>query len=126
MNACFASVAVDFLRRKLFGQPEETVMSQTGKVETVRTARKIGYRTYLYYVATDHPTINISRGANRVALGGHSVPENKIVERHHRSLDPLLNAIRQTRRAYIFDTPSIMRMARIHGQRKLPMAAHLN
>jgi predicted ABC-type ATPase len=40
---------------------------------------------------------------NRVGLGGHPVPEDKIVSRYHRSLDLLMEAIKHTNRAYIFD-----------------------
>jgi predicted ABC-type ATPase len=63
----------------------------------------MGYRTYLYFVATDDPAINISRVRNRVRVGGHPVPEDKIATRYHRSLDLLMEAIRQTNRAYVFD-----------------------
>ena len=35
--------------------------------------------------------------------GGHSVPEDKIVSRYHRSIDLLAEAIRFTNRAYVFD-----------------------
>jgi predicted ABC-type ATPase len=72
-------------------------------VELLQRAQQAGYRTYLYYVATDDPTINVSRVANRVALGGHAVPEEKIVERYQKSLDLLVSAIRSANRAYIFD-----------------------
>ena len=36
-------------------------------------------------------------------MGGHSVPEDKIVSRYNRSLDLLKEAIPFTNRAYIFD-----------------------
>ena len=107
MNAYFASVAADLIRRGLMqGKATftfETVMSHPDKLELLRKARLEGYRTYLYYVATEDPAINVSRVANRVALGGHAVPEDKIVERYHRSLSLLLEAIRLTNRAYVFD-----------------------
>jgi predicted ABC-type ATPase len=107
VNAYFASVAVAFLRRKLLEAKKtftfETVMSHPGKVTLLEEAQQAGYRTYLYYVATDDPEINISRVRNRVGLGGHSVPEDKIASRYDRSLDLLLRAIRHTNRAYIFD-----------------------
>lgn len=107
INSYFASVAVDFLRRKLLEQKAtftfETVMSHRSKVELLAQARTAGYRTYLYYVATDDPDINISRVRNRVKLGGHSVPEDKIEMRYHRSLALLMEAIRLTNRAHIFD-----------------------
>ncbi len=66
-------------------------------------AQRAGYRTYLYYLATDDPEINVSRVRNRVGLGGHPVPEDKIMSRYHRSLDLLMEAIRHTNRTYIFD-----------------------
>ena len=66
-------------------------------------AQQSGFRTYLYYIATSDPAINVSRVAHRVALGGHPVPREKIVERYHRSLALLRDAIGYTNRAYIFD-----------------------
>ncbi|HEY3762032.1 MAG TPA: hypothetical protein VGN23_09825 [Verrucomicrobiae bacterium] len=54
-------------------------------------------------MATDDPAINLSRVRNRVKLGGHTVPEDRIVSRYHRSLDLLMDAIRHTNRTYIFD-----------------------
>lgn len=107
VNSYLASVAVDFLRQKLLAQKRsftfETVMSHPGKVDLLAKAQEEGYRTYLYYVATDDPTINISRVRNRVRLGGHAVPEERIVQRYHRSLNLLWKAIQHANRAYIFD-----------------------
>ena len=107
VNSYFASVAVDFLRQKLLQQRDsftfETVMSHQSKVDLLAQARTAGYRTYLYFVATDDPAINISRVRNRVKLGGHAVPEDRIEKRYYRSLDLLIDAIRLTNRAYIFD-----------------------
>jgi predicted ABC-type ATPase len=107
VNAYFAAVVADFLRHRLLEQREsftfETVMSSPDKVELVRKAQALGYRTYLYFVATEDPEINVSRVRNRVLLGGHDVPEDKIVSRYARSLGLLMEAIRHTNRAYIFD-----------------------
>jgi predicted ABC-type ATPase len=107
VNSYVASVAVDFLRHKLLEAGRsftfETVMSHPGKVDFLSTARQAGFRTYLYYVATDDPAINISRVHNRVRMGGHDVPDDKVKSRYYRSLELLLDAIRKTDRAYIFD-----------------------
>lgn len=107
VNSYFASVLTDFLRRKLLQAGKtftfETVMSHLGKVEFLQQAQQIGYRTYLYYVATDDPSINVSRVANRVAMNGHDVPSEKIIARYYKSLELLTEAIRHTNRAYIFD-----------------------
>lgn len=107
VNAYFASVAADFLRRKLLEQRVsfsfETVMSSPDKVELLKQAQVLGYRTYLYYIATEDPAINVARVKARVNLGGHDVPEEKIVSRYARSLDLLLEAVKHTNWAYLFD-----------------------
>ncbi len=107
VNSYFASVAADFLRQKLLEAGTsftfETVMSSADKVAFLQKAQQNGFRTYLYYVATEDPIINISRVRSRVSLGGHPVPEDKIIARYGRSLDLLVEAIRHTNRAYIFD-----------------------
>ncbi len=107
INAYFASVAANFIRNKLIDCSKsftfETVMSFPDKVELLQKAQKRGYRTYLYYVATEDPSINVSRVRYRVRMGGHSVPEEKIVSRYKRSLELLPQAVSFTNRAYIFD-----------------------
>lgn len=107
VNAYFASVIADFLRRKLLELRKsftfETVMSSSDKVELLCKAQEMGYRTYLYYVATRDPEINIARIHSRVKMGGHPVPEDKIISRYKRSLGLLREAIRFTHRAYLFD-----------------------
>jgi predicted ABC-type ATPase len=107
VNSYFASVAADFIRYKLLETGTsftfETVMSSPDKVAFLQKAQRRGYRTYLYYVATEDPIINILRVQRRVSLGGHPVPEDKIIARYSRSLDLLVDAIRHTNRAYIFD-----------------------
>ncbi len=107
INSYFASVLADYIRQKLILRQEsfsfETVMSAPDKIELLQEAQKRGYRNYLYFVATDSPTINISRVKYRVKMGGHDVPEQKIRERYFRSLGFLWDAIQFTNRAYIFD-----------------------
>jgi len=108
MNPYYASVLADFLRRKAMSLSKsftfETVMSSDDKIELLRKAQVLGFRTYLYYIATEDPAINVQRVKNRVAEGGHDVPEEKIVTRYYRSLNLLCNAIRLTHRAFFFDT----------------------
>lgn len=114
MNSYFASVAVDFLRNKLLEAgitfTFETVMSHHSKVDFLRIAQEKGFRTYLYFVATKDPEVNISRVENRVAAGGHNVNTDKIVDRYYRSLNLLADAIQYANRAYIFDNSSAERL----------------
>lgn len=110
INSYFASVCADFIRKKLIEKRVsftfETVMSSTDKIELLKLAKKLGYKTYLYFVSTSDPLINISRVRSRVQQGGHDVPQDKIVSRYYRSLTNLKEAIKYTDRAYIFDNSS--------------------
>lgn len=106
-NAYLSAILADFLRQQFIRRREsftfESVMSSPDKLDTLAQASSFGYRTYLYYVATEDPLINLSRIRHRVRTGGHAVPEKKVIERYYRSLDLLLDAIRLSDRAYIFD-----------------------
>ena len=107
VNSYYASVLVDFIRHDLLRRKVsftfETVMSARAKVEFLCKAREQGFRTYLYYVATEDPEINVSRVAHRVSMGKHDVPRDKIIQRYYRSLDLLPDAVFCSDRAYVFD-----------------------
>lgn len=110
INSYFASVLVSIVRYELLIQNKdftfETVMSSKDKVDFLEEAQAYGYRTYLYYIATDDPIINVNRVQNRVTLGGHDVPIDKIESRYVRSLSYLKKAIMNSTRAFIFDNSS--------------------
>jgi predicted ABC-type ATPase len=57
VNSNVASVIVGFLRDKLLKSRQsftfETVMSHRSKIDVLQQAQAIGFRTYLYYIATD-------------------------------------------------------------------------
>ncbi|MDP2894536.1 MAG: zeta toxin family protein [Sulfurimonas sp.] len=110
INSYYASICADFIRHQLLKSKIsftfETVMSSRDKVDFLKKAQEAGYRTYLYFIATQDPIVNISRVNNRVKLGGHSVPEDKIVSRYYRSLELLSEAVKYSTRAYIFDNSS--------------------
>jgi predicted ABC-type ATPase len=127
VNSYFASVAADFIRHKLLERGTsftlETVMSSADKVNFLEKAQQRGFRTYLYFVATDDPIINISRVHSRVRQGGHPVPDDKVITRYYRSLDLLLDAIRFTDRAYLFDNSGVDKawLAEVSDGRTLTM-----
>ncbi|WP_410497696.1 zeta toxin family protein [Chitinibacter sp. S2-10] len=107
VNSYFASVLSDFIRHQLLAAgisfTFETVMSSRDKVDFLQKAQAAGFRTYLYFIATADPDINIARVQHRVETGGHPVPETKIRERYTRSLALLPDAVTYANRAYIFD-----------------------
>ncbi len=107
VNSYWASVLADFIRHQLLASQVtftfETVMSSPDKVEFLRKAQQAGYRTYLYFVATEDPDINVSRVHHRVQTGGHPVAEDKIRSRYVRSLALLSEAVSYADRTYVFD-----------------------
>jgi len=78
-------------------------MSHPSKLDYIKLAKGKGYRIYLYFVALDNPELSIARVKARVIQGGHDVPVDKIIDRYERTMNLLLEAIRLSDRAYIFD-----------------------
>ena len=111
VDSYLAAWVAEFFRYSLLriGQTMtfETVMSHPSKLEFLRDARQVGYRTYLYFVATKDPEINIARVKARVAKGGYPVAADKIIARYHRSLELAKPAIRIVDRAYLFDNSGV-------------------
>lgn len=84
----------------------ESVMSHESHLEFVDKAVKAGFDPYLYYICTSDPDINKARVEQRVASGGHDVPEAKILSRYYRSLGLLPSMARRCKRVYFFDNSS--------------------
>lgn len=102
-----SAVAADFLRRQLLLNGEtftfETVLSHASKIEFLKESKSAGYKNYLYFICTVSPLINIERVKQRVQLGGHNVPEDRIVKRYFDSLSILPSVIPLCHRVYFFD-----------------------
>jgi predicted ABC-type ATPase len=71
----------------------ETVFSHTSKLEFLLQAKKRGFNIHLYIIHLAMPELNVGRVAQRVHLGGHSVPTDKIISRIPRTLENLQHAI---------------------------------
>ena len=84
----------------------ETVMSHESKPQFIRRAFDAGFNVTLYFVGTGDPQININRVRSRVAQGGHYVPEDRIINRYHRSIDLLPQAMISAHRSIVFDNSS--------------------
>ncbi|WP_447643043.1 MULTISPECIES: zeta toxin family protein [Chitinophagaceae] len=95
----------------------ETVMSHPSKIEEVQEAKLKGYKTYLYFICTDNPGINISRVENRVEKGGHNVAPEKISSRYYNTLNNLIAMIETVDKTYLFDNSgeSLRWLARVQN-----------
>lgn len=107
-HSYFASILIDFLRHELIKLGKtitfETVMSHHSKIDFLKKTKELGYKNYLYYIATEDVEINKRRVLKRVSEGGHSVASDKIESRYYQSLLLLKDAVKYTHRTFIFDS----------------------
>lgn len=105
-----STFVADLIRSMLLGNCNkftfETVMSHPSKLEFIKQASLSGYKTYLYFVSLEDPSLNIERVEARVLQNGHDVPKDKIISRYYRTMNSLLEAIRLVDKAYFFDNSS--------------------
>ena len=81
----------------------ETVLS-TGKYRRlVQRAKEIGFEFRFIYVVLDSVERNVERVKLRVKKGGHTVPEQSILDRHPRSLDQMRWFFDQADKAWVFE-----------------------
>ena len=81
----------------------ESVLSAPDKVEFVKRAKDNGFFIRLFFIATNHPSINASRIAHRVMEGGHDVPISKIISRYKKSILNCLELRNIVDRLYVYD-----------------------
>jgi len=107
VNSYTVAMAADFFKDEFLKRhlsfSFETVFSHPAKIEILKKAQACGFRTYMYFVATEDPQINLSRVRSRSRLGGHDVPEDKVIARYYRCLEQVKYALPHLNRAYFFD-----------------------
>ena len=81
----------------------ETVLSAMDKIDFIENAIENGYFVRLFFVGTNHPSINASRIVSRVLKGGHDVPITKIITRYSKSISNCSYLSKIVDRLYIYD-----------------------
>lgn len=66
-------------------------------------AKEVGFFICIFFVCTEHPTINAACIARRVMEGGHDVPITKIISRYDKSIANCCIVSEFADRAYIYD-----------------------
>ena len=102
-----ASLITSFLRKHLLenkiSYSFESVMSHPSKLDEIKYAKELGYKTYLYFVCLQDSDINVSRVLNRVQKGGHDVDPERVKRRYVETLENLLQVLFFVDRAFLFD-----------------------
>ena len=119
-----ASLAMRLLEELLYKGTSfcyETVFSHPSKIDLVAKAKALGYEIILVYIHLDTPALNEARVSQRVAVGGHSVPADKIRSRIPRTMKniatvlPLVNEARLLNNSFLesyFHQVAIVRQGR--------------
>lgn len=81
----------------------ETVLSADDKLDYIRRAKEAGFFVRIFFVSTNHPTINAARIAHRVMEGGHDVPITKVISRYFKSILNCRRISRLVDRTYVYD-----------------------
>ena len=81
----------------------ETVLSTDRNLLLLEEAKEAGYQICAVYVFTKDSVINVRRVRNRVKMGGHDVPEDKIISRYEKSLQNLSRLVRIADQTRIVD-----------------------
>lgn len=107
INSYSVAIVADFFKEQYLKHrisfSFETVFSHPAKIDILRRAQAAGFKTYMYFIATENPVINVNRIRERVALGGHDVPEEKTRSRYLRCMEQVRYALPYLNRAYFFD-----------------------
>ncbi len=87
----------------------ETVFSDQNheKLDFLRDAQTQGYTVFLVFICLESPELNIARVIQRVANGGHDVPDEKIAGRYPRSIHNLQAALAFVDFALLLDNSSV-------------------
>lgn len=84
----------------------ETTLAGMGILRLMEQARQFGFSIHLIYIGVDTVGATLGRIEERVARGGHGVPEHDVRRRYERSLGHLMMAIERADRATIIDNSS--------------------
>lgn len=95
-----AEIAEKTAKRESFAF--ETTLSGHGYARHIPEWRKAGYRVELFFLSLDSPETAIARVRNRVAQGGHDVPETTIRRRFSGGIENFHNIYKQLVDAWLF------------------------
>lgn len=81
----------------------ETVFSAEDKIDFLIRAKEAGFFIRVFFISTNHPSINAARITKRVMEGGHDVPIRKIISRYAKSIINCETIAPLVDRLYVYD-----------------------
>lgn len=99
----------------------ETVYSHPSKIDFVAQAKALGYEVVMVMIHLQSSELNRARVAERIAEGGHAVPDEKVVSRIPRTLKHVRTSIPLCDRVQVYDNsfhdaPFMLVFSIVHGK----------
>jgi predicted ABC-type ATPase len=94
------SVRASFCTETVFSDPKGA------KLKFLKEARRAGYWIFLVFIGLESKDLSMARVLQRVASGGHDVPEEKVDARFARTLANLRKAVTMVNEAFLYDNSS--------------------
>ncbi|MEN1990798.1 zeta toxin family protein [Paenibacillus hubeiensis] len=88
----------------------ETTLGGQNVLRQMEMAKAAGFSINMYYVGLNSVDLHIDRVAQRVAQGGHHIPEEDIRRRYQTSMENLPKAMRLADRTIIFDNSEVYKV----------------
>ena len=82
---------------------QETTLSGQRPLRMIRQAKEAGYFVRLFYVAVSSPEEALRRIENRVAKGGHTIPEEDVLRRFAARFEALAAVLDYVDEAILYD-----------------------
>ena len=94
---------IDECLKKGLNFTQETTLSGTRTLKTIKKAIDLNYNINLYYVGISSCQESISRIANRVSKGGHDIPSDDVARRYEKRFEDLYKILPYCNEVYFFD-----------------------
>lgn len=104
---------------------QETTLSGIRTENTVRKAKESGYYIRLYYVGLNSAEESVKRIQNRVAKGGHDIPDADVFRRFSGRFDSLIRVLPYCDEVVLFDNENgFVEVAEYRNGELLPKGAY--
>ena len=82
---------------------QETTLSGSKTLRTIKQAREHDYYIRLYYIGVNSAQESIKRISNRVEKGGHDIPTEDVLRRYNKRFDDLIAVLPYCNEVKLYD-----------------------
>ncbi len=104
LNGCKAAIEhINSSLEKGVNLTQETTLSGTRTLKTIKKARELDYFIRLYYIGVNTAEESIKRIKNRVEKGGHSISDEDVIRRYNKRFKDLIAILPYCNEVKLYD-----------------------